>query len=239
MTSYNRLNGDVLRGATRRCSPASCATSGASRASSSPTGSRSSRRSPAPRAGLDLEMPGPGARLRAAALADAVRAGDVDETLLDAQARAPAGGVRPPRRARRPARAATSAPIDRPEHRALAREAAAESDRCCCATTACCRSTRRAALAGGDRPERRPRPDHGRRLGQAAAALPGRAARRVPRALRRRRRRRATSAGCDIDRTVPPSCAERPFGRTSCSPASSLAGTSSVRTGRRATRRHS
>ena len=78
-----------------------------------------------PRAGLDLEMPGPG-RIYGPALADAVRAGDVDESLLDAMVlrlltvldRIGALDDEPdtPERSE-----------DRPEHRALAREAAAES----------------------------------------------------------------------------------------------------------------
>ena len=78
-----------------------------------------------PRAGLDLEMPGPG-RIYGPALADAVRDGDVDEALLDAMVlrlltvldRIGALDDDPdtPERSE-----------DRPEHRALAREAAAES----------------------------------------------------------------------------------------------------------------
>ncbi len=57
MCSYNRVNGTYASraplAAHRRC----CATSGASRASSSPTGARSTTGSRAVRAGLDLEMP--------------------------------------------------------------------------------------------------------------------------------------------------------------------------------------
>ena len=78
-----------------------------------------------PRAGLDLEMPGPG-RVYGPALADAVRDGDVDESLLDAMVLrlltvldgigALDDDPDTPERSE-----------DRPEHRALAREAAAES----------------------------------------------------------------------------------------------------------------
>ncbi len=77
-----------------------------------------------PRAGLDLEMPGPG-RVYGPALAEAVRAGEVDEALLDAQVqrlltaldRVGALDDDP---------AAQERSEDRPEHRALAREAAAD-----------------------------------------------------------------------------------------------------------------
>jgi beta-glucosidase len=76
------------------------------------------------RAGLDLEMPGPG-RIYGPALADAVRNGEVDESLVDAAAtrllavfdRLGALDDGPP----------DPQSIDRPEHRALARAAAAES----------------------------------------------------------------------------------------------------------------
>ncbi len=74
-------------------------------------------------AGLDLEMPGPGSYY-GAKLADAVRAGEVDETTVDAQVThllrvlARIGALDDP-----PGRTSTS--IDRPEHRTLAREAAA------------------------------------------------------------------------------------------------------------------
>ncbi len=74
-------------------------------------------------AGVDLEMPGPGS-FYGASLAEAVRAGDVDEAAVDAQVahllsvfdRVGALGD-PPHR--------TSTSIDRPEHRVLAHEAAA------------------------------------------------------------------------------------------------------------------
>ncbi len=80
----------------------------------------------AARAGLDVEMPGPGSRFFGAHLADAVRVGDVGPELVHEQARrilttldrvgalddGPAG---------------EEESLDRPEHRALAREAAAAS----------------------------------------------------------------------------------------------------------------
>lgn len=76
-------------------------------------------------AGLDLQMPGPG-RFFGARLGDAVRSGEVDESVLDEQVghllsvwdrigalKDPGDGV--------------ERSIDRPEHRALAREAASEA----------------------------------------------------------------------------------------------------------------
>ena len=76
-------------------------------------------------AGLDLEMPGPG-RFFGRALAEAVKHGEVAEDLLDAQVRrhltvmdrlcAWGDGADPPEEA-----------VDLPEHRALAREAAADA----------------------------------------------------------------------------------------------------------------
>ena len=76
-------------------------------------------------AGTDLEMPGP-ARAFGSHVADAVRSGDLDESLLDAQARRllsvfdRVGALDDPADA-------TERSDDRPEHRALAREAAAAS----------------------------------------------------------------------------------------------------------------
>ena len=79
-----------------------------------------------PRAGLDLEMPGPG-RVYGPALADAVRAGDVDEALARRPGRCGcwACSTASARSTTTPTRPERSE--DRPEHRALAREAAAES----------------------------------------------------------------------------------------------------------------
>jgi beta-glucosidase len=76
-------------------------------------------------AGLDLEMPGPG-RFFGPALARAVEAGEVDEARLDAQVRRLlsvfdwAGAFDDPPDA-------GERSVDRPEHRALGREAAAEA----------------------------------------------------------------------------------------------------------------
>ena len=73
-------------------------------------------------AGLDLEMPGP-ARFYGAVLAEAVRSGTVDESVLDAQVARllrvfdRVGALDDPVDW-------TSTSVDRPEHRALAREAA-------------------------------------------------------------------------------------------------------------------
>lgn len=77
------------------------------------------------RAGLDLEMPGP-ARIFGPALADAVRAGEVDEALVDAQVARLLGAL--DRRGALDGRGEEpERSVDRPEHRALAREAATES----------------------------------------------------------------------------------------------------------------
>src|SRR5215217_440597 len=124
MTAYNRLNGGY-------CTEDEALLSGILRGEwgfegfvlSDWFGLASTTQSP--RAGLDLEMPGP-ARVYGPALADAVRSGDVDEALLDAQVRrllavlddvgAFDDDPEAPERSE-----------DRPEHRALAREAAAAS----------------------------------------------------------------------------------------------------------------
>jgi beta-glucosidase len=73
-------------------------------------------------AGTDLEMPGPG-RFFGPALADAVRAGQVDEGVVDAQVRRLLT-VFDHLGALDDDPAATERSIDRPEHRAIAREAA-------------------------------------------------------------------------------------------------------------------
>src|SRR5258705_3984642 len=80
---------------------------------------------PSSNAGLDLEMPGP-ARHLGPKLAEAVRAGEVPESVLDDHVR------RLLRLAERTGAFERQAPetegaVDRPEHRALARRAAAES----------------------------------------------------------------------------------------------------------------
>ena len=124
MTAYNRLNGGY-------CTEDEALLSGVLRGEwgfdgfvvSDWFGLASTEASP--RAGLDLEMPGP-ARVYGPALADAVRAGAVDEALVDACVRRLLGALDrvgaldddpgAPERSE-----------DLPEHRALAREAAADS----------------------------------------------------------------------------------------------------------------
>ena len=88
-----------------------------------------------------------------------------------------------------------STSIDRPEHRALAREAAVAADGAAAQRDPtgqpggpAARPLER-AHARGARPERRTPADDGRRLRQPRAALRDQPARRVPRQARRRRRR--------------------------------------------------
>ena len=121
---------------------------------------------PAATAGLDLEMPGP-AQWFGAHLADAVRAGEVDEKMLDDKVRRMLVLLERTGALDRPDPVAEQS-IDDPEDRAVARRAATESfvllqqprrrapDRGR-------RLRRRAAAARGDRPERRGRDDPGRR----------------------------------------------------------------------------
>ena len=156
-----------------------------------------------PRAGLDLEMPGP-ARVYGPALADAVRAGDVDEALLDAQVRGCSAVLdrvgaldddpdAPERSEDRP-----GAPRARPRGRG--RRAS-----CCCATRACSRSTRaRSARSPCSAPTptarrswaaARPscaRTTPSRRWRRCASALPG--VEHPPRARLRHRPHRARAA---------------------------------------------
>jgi len=77
------------------------------------------------RAGLDLQMPGPG-RFFGPALAEAVRRGDVEEHVVDAMASRILGLIDRLGAWEDPAEK-TERSEDRPEHRALAREAAAEA----------------------------------------------------------------------------------------------------------------
>ncbi len=76
-------------------------------------------------AGLDLQMPGPG-RFYGPALAQAVSAGEVEEDLLDAQVRRMLGVWNRMGALDQPDDGEERS-IDRPEHRALAREAAIDS----------------------------------------------------------------------------------------------------------------
>ena len=116
-------------------------------------------------------MPGPGA-FYGKLLGDAVHAGDVPEAELDEhvthllQVFDRIGALDDD-----PAWASTS--IDRPEHRALAREAATAAMVLLRRTTAILPFDRSSdAHARGDRPERRTPADDGRRLGEPRAALP-------------------------------------------------------------------
>ena len=174
---------------------------------------------PRPRAGLDLEMPGPG-RVYGPALADAVRAGDVDEALVDAM-RAP-----PARRCSTASARSTTTPARRSAPRTGPSTARWRARRpptasCCCATTGVLPlDPARLALAGRDRPERRPRADHGRRLGQAARALLRHAARGAARA-RCRTPTCATSAAATSTAPAPElraALADRGRGRPIASP---------------------
>ena len=159
MTAYNRLNGGYCTEHAELLDGHPARRVGLRRASSSPTGSR---------VGVDRRLgrapastsrcPGPAARLRRRRSPTAVRGGDVDEARVDAQVDAAAracstGSARsttPPTR--------RSAAVDRPEHRALARDARRRRRWCCCATTGVLPLDRAAlAHAGGDRPQRRPR----------------------------------------------------------------------------------
>ena len=124
MTAYNRLNGGY-------CTEDEALLAGILRAEwgfegfvvSDWFGLASTEASP--RAGLDLEMPGPG-RVYGPALADAVRSGTVEEALLDAQVRRLLG-VLDRVGALDDDPEAPERSVDLPEHRALAREAAADS----------------------------------------------------------------------------------------------------------------
>jgi beta-glucosidase len=122
MTAYNRLNG-------RYCAEDEALLTGVLREEWGFEGfvmtdwSALASTEASPRAGLDLEMPGPG-RALGPALARAVQDGRVDEALVDAQVtrllrtldRVGARDDEPD---------APERSVDRPEHRALAREAAA------------------------------------------------------------------------------------------------------------------
>ena len=121
-------------------------------------------------AGVDLEMPGPG-RAFGPALAAAVRAGEVDEKLVDAQVtrllsvfeRVGAlddGGP------------GEETAVDDPAHRAVARRAATEAMVLLANDGLLPLDRDDAAHRGGHRAQRRPHRDHGRRIGLAPGALP-------------------------------------------------------------------
>lgn len=157
------------------------------------------------RAGMDLEMPGP-ARAFGPALADAVRAGDVEEALVDGQARRllalfeALGALEDPD-------SDEERSIDRPEHSAVAREAAAASmvllrnegvlplDGASLGSLAVIGpNAARAQIMGGGSAKLRPH--------HAVAPLDALRASLGPDVEVRHER------GCDIDRTVPPLSAD-------------------------------
>ena len=186
----------------------------------------------AARAGLDLEMPGP-RRFYGPKLAAAVRSGEVDESLVDAAVMRllgvfdrigalddPPDGV--------------PASIDKPEHRAVARQAGAAS---------IVLLTNEGVLplgltrrhVGGDRPQRGQHLDHGWRLRAARRALPGVGPRRPARAPSTAASRSCTSPASTssaASRPSPPRSCGRPTATTggswSCSRARSSPVTSSI-----------
>ena len=159
-------------------------------------------------AGLDLEMPGPGA-FYGKLLGDAVRAGDVAEAELDEHVDAPAAGVRPRRRARRRSRRGRARRSTVPST-APSRARRRPRRRCCCATTAILPfDVADDAHAGGARTERRAAADHGRRLGQPRAALRDQPARRAARQRSATRSTCASSAASTS--TAPPRRCYAPF----------------------------
>ena len=214
MTAYNRLNGGY-------CTEDEALLTGILRGEwgfegfvvSDWFGARLDR--PARRApGSTSRCPGP-ARVYGPALADAVRAGEVDEALVDARcggcsacSTASARSTTTPTRRSAPRTAPSTARWRaRPPPTSfvlLRNEGVLPLDPAAL------------ALAGRDRPERRPRADHGRRLGQAARALLRHAAaRRCASALAGRRRCATSAAATSTARR--PSCAP-PGGSSSRAP---------------------
>ena len=116
-------------------------------------------------AGVDLEMPGPG-RAFGPALAAAVRAGDVDEKLVDAQVTRLLSVFERIGRPRRRRARRGDARSTMPEHRAVARRAATEAMVLLANDGLLPLDRARSAHGGGDRAERRPHRDHGRRVGR-------------------------------------------------------------------------
>ena len=169
MTAYNRLNGAVLRRARRAARRHPARRVGLRglrdhrlvRARARPVGSA--------RAGLDLEMPGPGPRLRAGARRGGARRRGRRGRCVDAAARRlltvfdRIGALDDPRRRR------AEQSIDRPRTpRARARGRGGRRW-CCCERRRAAARPADGPRARGDRPERRPGPDHGRRLGERRA----------------------------------------------------------------------
>ncbi|MCS5637625.1 MAG: glycoside hydrolase family 3 C-terminal domain-containing protein, partial [Myxococcota bacterium] len=124
MTSYNRLNGTFCsenRELLTRILREEWGFEGFVLTDWFSAGSTSASSS----AGLDLQMPGPG-RFYGPALAEAVREGTVEQSALDAQVRRMLG-VWEKLGALGDGELAAEASVDLPEHRVLARQAAAES----------------------------------------------------------------------------------------------------------------
>ena len=191
MAAYNGVNGVDDDGNARCCAP-SCTTSGASTAWSCRTGRRPRATEAAARAALDLAMPGPAERFGpwGDALLEAVRAGQVDEALIDDKVlrilrlAARVGGLDGvPLRPGLPGARGRSPPAAREPPRPAS---------CWPATSArCSRWTARAGPGRRHRPERRDRPDARRRERHRLPALQRVAARRAA----RRRARRDVRAG--------------------------------------------
>ena len=190
MCSYNRINGVYASEdpwLLTRC----CATSGASRVSSSPTGARSTTASPGVAAGLDLEMPSSQRAAPTRRSSPPSQAGALDEAVLDVAA----GRVLDLVARRRPAPAPVAGPLDVDAHHALAREAAGRRHRAAARTT------------GGAAAARRRRRARSRVIGEFAAhpALPGRrlVAGQPDPARQRARRARARSRPARGHRSPP------------------------------------
>ena len=106
-------------------------------------------------------------------------------------------------------RCASTAPSPWPtrtvaEDRALARRGRRGVDGAAARTTACCRSPSLRPDARGHRAQRRPHPDHGRRVGEPAPPYRTSPARGVPGAGRRPRWRSSTSRAATSTGSCPP-----------------------------------
>ena len=138
----------------------------------------------------------------ARSLAEAVRAGEVDETVARRRRRPPARACSTGVGALDDPPDWTSTSVDRPEHRGARPRGGDRRRRCCCATTTMLPFDVAAIrVARGARPERRAAADDGRRLGEPRAALPDQPARRAPRHGSATRVDVRFERGVDIDRT--------------------------------------
>lgn len=172
-------------------------------------------------AGLDLQMPGP-ARFFGAPLADAVRRGDVPEAVLDGIARRWLQLVD-----RLEAWADQPAPeraVDLPEHRAVARRAAAES-------TVLLRNDGLLPLSGkGSVALIGPNAERAHIMGGGSAQLRAHDTRTLAEVLGERCASLTVEPGCVIDRTVRPLAV--PFGVTFAAADGTPLGSSTERDGR-------